>query len=225
MKIKFYAHASFRIEGDGLAVVTDPYTPGSQASHFDPIDEPADIVIRSSPDDRFHNDPSHIMGNPVVVDALHIGPEGTSVKGLHIRAFPTAESKTFDFGRPAMDNAMYTFTIEGIRMFHMGDVGNPLSDEHLAALRSSVDVMFALTGGHATIALDDLDVAIKGIRPSIVIPMHYHSDRGVLNILPVKAFTDRYPKESVIWAGGSEMIVTRDTLPTTMQIHVLQQCR
>ena len=26
MKIKFYAHASFRLEGDGLAVITDPYT-------------------------------------------------------------------------------------------------------------------------------------------------------------------------------------------------------
>ena len=25
MKIKFYAHASFRLEADGLAVTTDPY--------------------------------------------------------------------------------------------------------------------------------------------------------------------------------------------------------
>jgi len=25
MKIKFYAHASFRLEGDGLAIVTDPF--------------------------------------------------------------------------------------------------------------------------------------------------------------------------------------------------------
>nr|MDP9487742.1 MBL fold metallo-hydrolase [Actinomycetota bacterium] len=28
MRITFYAHASFRFEADGLAVVTDPYTPG-----------------------------------------------------------------------------------------------------------------------------------------------------------------------------------------------------
>ena len=37
MKIKFYAHASFRLEADGLAVITDPYTPGPQNSGFDPI--------------------------------------------------------------------------------------------------------------------------------------------------------------------------------------------
>ena len=60
MKIKFYAHASFRLEGDGLAVVTDPYTP--DRSGFDPIDEPADVVIMSSATDDFHSDPSHVTG-------------------------------------------------------------------------------------------------------------------------------------------------------------------
>lgn len=46
MRITFYAHASFRFEADGLAVVTDPYTPGPKpGSGFDPIDEPADLVI------------------------------------------------------------------------------------------------------------------------------------------------------------------------------------
>lgn len=27
MKLKFYAHASFRLEEEGFSVVTDPYTP------------------------------------------------------------------------------------------------------------------------------------------------------------------------------------------------------
>jgi hypothetical protein len=48
VKIRFYAHASFRLEADELAVITDPYTPGPQNSGFNPIDEPADIVISMS---------------------------------------------------------------------------------------------------------------------------------------------------------------------------------
>jgi len=36
MNITFYAHACFRLEGDGLAVITDPYTPGPEGSRFDP---------------------------------------------------------------------------------------------------------------------------------------------------------------------------------------------
>ena len=45
MKIKFYAHASFRLEGKDKTVVTDPYEP--PVAQFDPIDEPADLVLKS----------------------------------------------------------------------------------------------------------------------------------------------------------------------------------
>ncbi len=226
MKIKFYAHACFRLEGDGLSVVTDPYTPGPGASNFDPIHEPADLVIMSSVTDRFHSDPSHVTGDPVVVNAVEIPPEGKTVKGLHIRAFQTMESLTYDFGdRGPEANAMYTFTLDGIRVLHIGDIGNPISEEHLQALEGQVDLMFALTGGHATIALDDLDAAIRRIQPRVVIPMHYYSPKGVLDILPVEEFTRRYPPETVTHVGSSELELSRETLPERLHIYVLEQSR
>ncbi|HXF61134.1 MAG TPA: MBL fold metallo-hydrolase [Caldilineaceae bacterium] len=225
MKVKFYAHASFRIEGDGVSVVTDPYTPGPNGSNFDPIAEPADLVIMSSATDRFHSDPSHILGNPIIINAVEVPREGITVKGVPILAYPAQESLTWDFGRDPEDNAMYTFTVEGLRLLHIGDIGNPLAEEHLAALRDQVDVMFALTGGHATIALDDLDAAIRAIRPRVVIPMHYYSPKGVLKIYPVTEFTNRYPAEMVTFVGGSELELTRDTLPASLHIYVLQESR
>lgn len=225
MKIKFYAHAAFRLEGDGLIVVTDPYTPGPEVSGFEPIDEPADIVIMSSATDRFHSDPSHITGQPVVVNAVEVPPEGVEVKGLHIRSFQSMESLTWDFGRDPDHNAMYTFTLGGVRVLHLGDIGNPPAPEHLDALRDQVDVMFALTGGHATIALDDLDAAIAAIRPAVVIPMHYYSPRGRLKIAPVSEFTQRYPAEMVTFVGGPKLEITRENLPSTLHIYVLEQSR
>ena len=226
MKIKFYAHASFRLEGDGVALVTDPYTPGPQASQFDPINESADVVIMSSTTDRFHSDPSHVTGNPVVVNVLDVPPEGETVKGVTIRSYPTMESLTFDFGgRDPDQNAMYTFTIEGIRFLHIGDVGNPLPAEQIERLHNQVDVMFALTGEHATIALDDLDAAIRGIAPKVIIPMHYYSAKGVLKIEPVEAFTKRYPADTVTFIQGSELELTQATLPNRLRIYVLEQSR
>ena len=188
MKIRFYAHASFRLEADGLAVITDPYTPGPQNSGFDPIDEPADIVIMSSATDDFHSDPSHVRGDPTVVNALELPPEGADVQGLHIRPFPAMESMMFDFGRDPDANALYLFTLGGLRVLHMRDIGNPVSQKHLDALSGNVDLLFALTGAHATIALDDLDTAIVAIGPRGVIPSHYYSSRGVLDIEPVDTF-------------------------------------
>jgi L-ascorbate metabolism protein UlaG (beta-lactamase superfamily) len=203
MKITFYAHASFRLEGAGLSVVTDPFTPS--ISGFDPINEPADIVIMSSATDDFHCDASHVTGNPVVVNALEVPEEGARVKGLAIRSFPAMESLSYDFQkyfeRDPDANALYHFEIDGVRVLHMGDIGNPVAPEHLEALAGKVDLLLALTGEHATIALDDLDAAIDVIRPKAVIPMHYYSAKGVLDIEPVETFLNRIPAERVTRVG------------------------
>jgi L-ascorbate metabolism protein UlaG (beta-lactamase superfamily) len=222
VKIRFYAHASFRLEADGLDVITDPYTPGPQHSGFDPIDEPADIVIMSSTTDSFHSDPSHVHGDPTVVNALELPPEGADIGGLHIRPFPAMESMTFDYGRDPDANALYLFTLGGLRVLHMGDIGNPVPQEHLDALRGNVDLLIALTGAHATIALDDLDAAIDAIGPHAIIPMHYYSPRGVLDIEPVDAFLERHPTDSITRVGGSELELTPAGTP---HIYVLEQSR
>jgi len=107
----------------------------------------------------------------------------------------------------------------------MGDIGNPLTSEQLTALRDRVDVLLALTGGHATIALDDLDTAIRAIQPRVVIPMHYYHSRGVLNILPVDAFTARYPVKQVIRTETPHYSLSVADLPASSQIVVLEQAR
>lgn len=230
MKITFYAHASFRFEADGLAIVTDPYTPGPKpGSGFGPIDEAADLVIMSSSTDSFHSDPSHVRGDPVVVDALDVGPEGVTVKGVEIRAFPAMESLTYDFqgqhGRDPDANALYLFRLGGLRVLHLGDTGNPVAPEHLEALRGNVDILLALAGAHATIALDDLDAAIAAIGPRVVIPMHYYSPRGWLQIEPVETFLARHPAEAVTRVGGSTLELTPETLPEQLHIYVFEQSR
>jgi L-ascorbate metabolism protein UlaG (beta-lactamase superfamily) len=230
VKITFYAHASFRLEADGLVLITDPYTPGPNASGFDPIDEPADVVLMSSATDRFHSDPSHVRGEPVVVNALELPPEGIEVKGIPVRAFPAYESRTFDYqaasGRDPDANALYLFTMGGLRFLHMGDVGNPVAPDQLDALTGQVDVLFALAGEHATIALDDLDAAIAAIGPRVVIPMHYYSPKGVLKIEPVERFLARVPPERVTRLDRSVLEMTVETLPKDApHVYVLEESR
>ena len=218
MKIKFYAHASFRLEGDGLSIITDPFTPAR--SGFDPINEPADIVIMSSATDEFHSDPSHITGDPIVVNALELPPEGGEARGLAIRSFPAMESLTFDYKRDPDANALYLFELDGVRVLHMGDIGNPVSQDHLDALAGQVDLLLALTGDHATISLGDLDTAIRAIKPRAVIPMHYYNERGVLEIEPVESFLKKIPSGRVTRVGASELDVDLSELPPSAEPHV-----
>src|SRR3712207_7210559 len=48
-----------------IAIVTDPYTP--EVAGYDPITEPADIVIMSSATDSFHSCGERVPGNPVII--------------------------------------------------------------------------------------------------------------------------------------------------------------
>src|SRR5215204_235503 len=167
MKIKWYGHACFRIEGDDIVIVTDPYTP--EVAGLDPMDEFADVVVMSSATDRFHSDASMVPGDPYILNALKISGRGpVEVYSVAFEALPTMES--LEYKESPDENAIYRFELEGINILHLGDLGNPLTGEQLALLRGRVDVLLALTGGPPTIELEDLERAIEEIRPRVVIP-------------------------------------------------------
>ena len=219
MVIQWQGHACFRVSGDGVRIVTDPYTP--EVAGLSPIREAADIVIMSSDDDPFHSDAGDVPGSPLVLNALEIARHGGSreARGIRFDAIETRESLIHK--KDPGDNAMYSFTLEGIRIGHMGDVGNPLTAEQLDFLRG-VDVLLALTGGPVTIELSDLDTALRAVQPKIVIPMHYQIPNLKLKILPLEAFTSRYPEEIVDIRPSSEIELTPRSLPEQMRIVALQ---
>jgi L-ascorbate metabolism protein UlaG (beta-lactamase superfamily) len=218
MKIKWYGHACFRIEGDSAVVVTDPYTP--EIAGLDPVDELVDVVIMSSATDRFHSNASMVPGDPKVLNALEIASSGpVEAKGVVFEALPTMES--LEYKESPDENAIYRFELERVSILHLGDLGNPLTDEQLTRLRGRVDILLALTGGPPTIELADLDRAIEEIGPRIVIPMHYQIPKLKLDILPLEAFTSRYPEDAVKWVGATEVELSLDTLPRSLRIYVL----
>jgi L-ascorbate metabolism protein UlaG (beta-lactamase superfamily) len=219
MKIKWYGHACFRIEGDDIVIVTDPYTP--EVAGLDPMDEPADVVVMSSATDRFHSDASMVPGDPKILNALEIAGRGpVEVNDVVFEALPTMESLRHK--ESPDENAIYRFELEGISILHLGDLGNPLTDEQLALLRGRVNILLALSGGAPTIELEDLERAIEEIQPRVVIPMHYQIPKLKLDILPLEAFTSRYPEDVVRRVGATEVEFSFDTLPGTLRIYVLE---
>src|SRR4028119_170224 len=132
MKIKWYGHACFSIEGADTVIVTDPYTP--EVAGLDPVHEPANVVVMSSATDRFHSDASMVPGDPKIVNALKISGRGpVEVNDVAFEALPTMESLTHKENPD--ENAIYCFELEGISILHLGGLDNPLTDEQLALLR------------------------------------------------------------------------------------------
>lgn len=219
MQIKWYGHACFLIGGDGVRIITDPYTP--EVAGLKPVDEPVDIVIMSSATDRFHSDAQDVPGNPQVINALEVACNGGTVEACGIRFNAIESQESLIHKKDPDDNAMYTFTVGGVRIGHFGDMGNPLTREQRDFFKN-VDVLLVLTGGPPTIELDDLDAVINEVQPKMVIPMHYKIPNLRLNILGLEAFTQRYPAEMVVMHPGSTIDVSPESLPEKTMIVVLE---
>lgn len=202
MKITWLGHASFLLESGDVRIITDPYDPDDL--NLLPVTEPADIVVRSSDDDIAHAYIDSIPKPFDLITATEIVDRGTEVKGIQFQAVPSQESIFKEGGY--RDNALYRFTLEGITITHMGDVGNPLSASQLDALEGT-DLLFALAGGHPTIGLDDLETVISTLKPKQVIPMHFRVPGPRFFMLPVTEFTNRYPESTVRFKGGSTISI------------------
>ena len=228
MRLTWYGHAAFRVEGDTSvgrrSVVTDPYTP--ETAGYAPIAEAPDIVVTSSVTDDFHDRADLVPGPHVHVNALEIADAGgaATVEGLDIEAVEAAEAEHHPSGHPDR-NAMYAFGLDGIRVAHMGDVGNPLSARQLEFLRGA-DVLLALAGGFPTIALDDLEAVIGEARPRLVVPMHFRTlAYRPRNTLWIESFLSRFGEERIDFACAPTVEIGAADLPEPTRVLVLDYLR
>lgn len=229
MRLTWYGHASLRLDGrtgDGtqLAIVTDPYTPAKAG--YAPIEEPADIVITSSVTDDYHDRADLVPGDHVHVDALALADEGGTrdVRGLTVEAVEAAEADRHPSGHPDRC-AMYAFTLDGVRVAHMGDVGNPLSAGQIDFLRGT-DVLLALAGGFPTIALADLRTVIDEVAPPLVVPMHFRTlAYRPRNTAWIAEFLALFDDADVDFAHRPSVEIGRGDLPGRTRALVLDYLR
>ena len=230
MRLLWYGHACLRAEGETeggrrVSVVTDPYTP--EKAGYPPVRERPDIVVTSSVTDDYHDRHDLVPGPHEHVDALAVfGEHGgrRTVKGLAIESVEAAEAERHPSGHPDR-NAMYAFTLDGLRIAHMGDVGNPLSAPQMDFLRGT-DVLLALAGGFPTIALPDLKAVIKETKPRLVVPMHFRTlSYAPRNTLWIESFLELFTDEDVRFACAPSVEITRETLPERTGALVLDYLR
>jgi L-ascorbate metabolism protein UlaG (beta-lactamase superfamily) len=225
MKLKWYGHASFRITAvDGTTIVTDPYTP--ELAGYRPFTEPADIAIASSDDDDYHCRTDLIPGDPVRINALEIAKAGGSreVNGITFTAIITKEMEDHPYHAPGQ-NAMYRFEKDGIKVAHMGDIGNPFTQTQIDFLKGA-DVLLTLAGDVPTIKLVDLVPALEEIAPKLIVPMHFRT----LTYRPrdgfwIQSFLDYYDNDKIDFVFDYETNLTPADIPDHTRVLVFDYVR
>ena len=222
MRICWYGHAAFMIQGlneqgQQRRVILDPYNyPG--CGGYLPINEGADVVSISHDNPRYHSDISAIKGKFKLARPLEFIGQRRKIEGVTFSSHLVFEN--LDKEGP---NAMVRFDLDGISVAHLGDLGHPLDEAALEFL-SGIDILLALAGGAPTIELKDLLILIEKLRPAIIIPMHFRTQKVNLDIQPLKDLIALWGG-AVLQAEASEYTIDRATVPAETTLLVLDHAR
>jgi L-ascorbate metabolism protein UlaG (beta-lactamase superfamily) len=214
MKVKWLGHACFLITSEsGLRIITDPYTTGAFGLEYAPVAETADIVTVSH-DHADHNNVAAVKGNPQVVRGLG----SHEAKGIQFKGIATAHDESA--GKQRGSNTIFCFTLDGINVCHLGDLGHELSDQTVADI-GDVDVLLIPVGGNFTIDGLVANGICKKLAPKLIIPMHFKNARcPSFPVAGVEEFTRE--REQVKAMPGSEIEIKKEQLPTAAETIVLK---
>ncbi len=212
MKIKWLGHACFMITSEaGTRIITDPYETGGNIK-YGKITESAEIVAVTH--DHFdHNNVAAVKGKPEVVRGIGT----TRVKGIEFKGIPSYHDETA--GSQRGNNIMFCFEMDGVRVCHLGDLGHQLSDKQAAEI-GSVDILLIPVGGYYTIDASVATQVCNQLKPKVIIPMHYKTDRCTSPIAGVDDFLKG--KEGITRLEASEGDFKLTELPASTQIIVLK---
>jgi L-ascorbate metabolism protein UlaG (beta-lactamase superfamily) len=203
MRIKWIGHACFLIEGEEGRVLTDPY---DESIPYRAPDYSVDVVTVSH--EHFdHNATERVKGNPIVIR----GAGSHDAAGVIFTGIATFHDR--ENGRKRGENTIFTFTMEGIHLAHLGDLGHPLSDAQREALSD---------GGHFTIGPNEARDLIGSLpNLKVIIPMHFKTDLLGDNfpIAPVENFARK--AQNIKKIGRSEITLTKETLPAQPEVWIL----
>ena len=201
LNVTWFGHAAFLLKSPELSIILDPYK-YPDAGGYEPIDASADAVVISHINDRYHSHTGQIRPGFELLKAFEFPPEGVTLRGVTFRSIPVYETPEKLAGDEV---TVIRFTMGGLEVVYLGDLGHALSDAEYAEL-GHPDLVFASTGGKPTIALEELVPMIDRLAPKWVIPMHFKTPKVNLKILPNETFLDLVGGRYAIHKAGSSTI-------------------
>ena len=215
MKIKWCGHSTFLITtAKGTKIATDPYEPGGYdgAMGYGSIPDEIDIAVVSH-DHPDHNYVQGLKGKPQVVK----GTGTHHASGIEFKGISTYHDTSQ--GKERGENTIFCFTVDNVRLCHLGDLGHSLSPKEGAEI-GEVDVLMIPVGGFYTIDAKVATEVMNSTKPRLVIPMHFKTEKCGFPITVVDDFLAG--KTNAKRLDKSEIEITRDNLPASTEIQVLK---
>ena len=214
MDIYWYRQSFFKLKGKNATVIIDPFDPDFTGLKF-PKDAEANIVLKTH-DHQDHNNIKAIIGDPKVFN----GPGEYESKGVVITGVNSFHDNSGGTERGL--NIMFNVIIDGVRVVHLGDLGQTELTEAQIQEIDNVDILLVPVGSVYTIDAKGATGIISQLEPKIVIPMHYGGVEGLKFPLdPVDKFLKEMGTESVV--PVPKLTITKDKLPEETEVVLLSK--
>jgi L-ascorbate metabolism protein UlaG (beta-lactamase superfamily) len=196
MRVRWYGQSAFLLSGS-KRVFIDPFqmpaeTLASRGLRFDypPIEGVQADLLLVTHEHADHNGVGAVAGSPELLRST-AGVRETPVGEVVAVASEHDEAA----GTKRGPNSIFVFSLDGLRVAHMGDFGQPaLRPEQQAAI-GAVDVLFLPVGDGPTIGGSRAADVVRAIGPRLVVPMHYNT--------PAVSFLD--PPDAFLEALGAKV--------------------
>jgi len=208
MEITWFGHSCFRIRGNKITVVTDPYSPGLGET---PLKLTADIVTVSHAD-AGHSYVKAVSGQPHIIQ----GPGEYEIGGVLILGLPAFHDNVS--GAERGKNTVYLIEIDEVSILHCGDLGHMLNAAALEEI-GNVDVLLVPVGNKTTIGATTAAELVRRLEPKVVIPMHYPVNGMDAIFEPVDRFLKEVGVKDI--APQPKLTTTKARLPATTQVVLL----
>lgn len=161
LEIEFLDHSSFLIKSSiGKRILIDP-CPCSKINELDDIS-----LITISHNHIDHNYvPDSLKGCECIQSCGDFTVENILIKGI-----PSFHDELN--GEKRGENIIYTYTIDNLKLCHLGDLGHNLTPIQLKELKD-IDILFIPIGGNFTLDGKQASSLCNVLKPKVVIPMHY----------------------------------------------------
>jgi L-ascorbate metabolism protein UlaG (beta-lactamase superfamily) len=175
MRMRWFGQSAFLLVGK-KTVFVDPFGDMSGAAargiefNYPPIEGVTADLVLVTHEHGDHNGVDVVGGSPVVLRSTAgrldspLG-EVVAIASEHDDVAATARGP----------NTIFCFSLDGLRVCHLGDFGQPaLRPEQREAI-GAVDVLFVPVGGGPTIGGAAAAELVRSLSPRLVIPMHYRT--------------------------------------------------
>lgn len=178
MKLTWYGHSCFLITtSNGKRILIDPFN--QSIGYNNNFPEPDIVTLTHNHFD--HSFLDNISDNAEIINEIGV----FKFDFIDIEGIKSFHDKCNGIKRGP--NIIYIFTLENLKICHLGDLGHIPSKLILEKL-DNIDILLIPVGGHITLNGKEAAKMSKLISPKYIIPIHYKTFRSSLYLDDAKHF-------------------------------------